>query len=115
MSQTNKNNADSKQQWFDKTQVYRDEIIPIMSQLEKACEKHGLPYIVWVVCKEAKSEYCSGVLMNTCNKKGAIARKVRAVGAIADDKKIGPDSLENMVVESKLRSLFSALSDDEEE
>lgn len=85
-------NEERESQNFDKQAEYTAEIIPIMHQLEEACERIGLPYVVHVVFREDDCGVGSGTLMSNCGKQGIGGHKVACIGAMAAGK-IGPSDI----------------------
>ena len=95
MAEESKNTA--SEQYFDKDEAYTEEVVPVMEQLQKVCEKHGLPHLVWVIFSEDEKRVGQGILMNTSFHESA-AGKMKVLGNIAD----GTIPLEHLGIASLL-------------
>ena len=68
---------------YSKEAEYAADIVPLMKQLEEACERIGLPYLIHVVFKEDEESIGCGTLMSVCGKSGTAANRLALLGAMA--------------------------------
>ena len=94
---------ENQNQNFDKQEEYTAEIIPLMHQLEEACERHGIPYVVHIVFREDDGGIGCGTIMNNCGKHGNGGCKVSVLGAMATGK-IGPSEIMAAAVASVIEA-----------
>ena len=67
MSEENKNTTTTEAtepQYFDKRDVYRQEVVPLLEQLNQVCDKHGLPHLFWVIWFNDEKSIGQGVLLH---------------------------------------------------
>lgn len=56
--------AETKEQAFDKKNEYIQDVVPLLEKLKEACDKHGLPYLLWVVYEKSDEGNGAGILMD---------------------------------------------------
>ena len=58
---------ETKEQTFDKKDEYMQDVVPLLEKLEETCDKHGLPYLFWVVYEKSDEGHGAGILMDARN------------------------------------------------
>lgn len=56
--------AETKEQAFDKKNEYMQDVVPLLEKLIEVCDKHGLPYLFWVVYEKSDEGHGAGILMD---------------------------------------------------
>ena len=59
--------AETKEQAFDKKDEYMQDVVPLLKKLNEVCDKHGLPYLFWVVYEKSDEGHGAGILMDARN------------------------------------------------
>lgn len=72
--------------YFDKKAEFYAEVQPLMHQLEEACEKHGLPYVVHVVFLNDDEKIGAGCIASICGRNCAAAYRAHIAGMFVSGK-----------------------------
>ena len=94
--------AETKEQAFDKKNEYMQDVVPLLEKLIEVCDKHGLPYLFWVVYEKSDDGHGAGILMDTRNAMPMMAM----CGNIAD----GTISLDRLSAAFKMYEAFKGIA-----
>ena len=61
---------EENKEFFDKEQVYKEEIVPLLHQFSEACEKHGMPHMLWIMYKNDGTTCGEGLVFRSEGKAG---------------------------------------------
>ena len=89
---------------FDKKQQYTDDVLPLMQQLQDACEKHGLPFMIWVIYSNDNKVVGQGLRVHA--QRSAGAAKMAVLANIADDT-LGVEQLAGAALAYKMARMFA--------
>ena len=76
---------EENKEFFDKEQVYKDEVIPLMKKLNDVCDKNGIPHMIWIVYLSDKVKTGQGLMFNAAEKEGHEIEKMHVLARIAND------------------------------
>lgn len=91
---------ETKEQTFDKKDEYMQDVVPLLEKLKETCDKHGLPYLFWVVFEEDENHVGQGILMNSRGQS-----KMMLCGNVAD----GTFSLDMIASAFKMYEAFNGI------
>lgn len=74
---------EEREEYFNKEQVYKDEVVPLMKKLNEACEKHGIPHMIWIMYLNDEKMKGQGIIFSDEHKAGT--EKMAVLANIAND------------------------------